>query len=195
MNPPFMVWRPGTFEDGICVLGDTDNFDSAYEIDEGVSRLANWPDDACAIMSKSFPKDKGLADSLVGLTHVVVSARVRAFLDSAEIKNVEFLPIKIINHKKRAEKAEYYLLNPLEIVDCIDMAASQARQDTLDPGMIDGVKQLVLRLDQIPPTATIFRAMYWPSAILVRTELSKKMIGDGLTNLRFVDPAKYKGLS
>jgi len=99
MSSAFLVWRPGSYADGICVLRGTKGVEDAFEIKEGVSRLAGWPADASAPMSKSFPKDVGFADSLIGCIHVVISRRVRAFLAEEHVAKVEFLPIQILDHR------------------------------------------------------------------------------------------------
>lgn len=194
MSSTFLVWRPGSYEDGICVLQGTEGVENSFEIKEGVSRLAGWPTDASAPMDKSFPKDIGLADSLIGCIHVVISKRVRAFLEGEAVENVEFLPITIVNHKGRIASKDYFILNPLQSVDCIDMGASQAEKDSLDPGMIQGVNQLVLREDAVPKDAMVFRTKYWPGKILIRRDLADRMNEAGLTGLYFIEPAEYTGV-
>lgn len=193
MNSAFLVWCPGSYADGVCVLKGTKNIERAYQLKVGKSRLEGWPSDACSHMNKSFPKDIGLADSLIGTMHVVVSGRVKSFLDGEKVEPVEFLPLQIINHKGRVASKDHYILNPLRSIDCIDMAASQARVDALDPANMDGVSQLVLREDNIPADAMVFRTLYLPGTILVRRGLADKLRATDLTGLKFVEPHEYEG--
>lgn len=194
MASAFLVWVPGSFGRGICVLSGAKGFEDAFEIDEGVSRAADWPAGAHATMSKKFPKDIKLADSLVGCTHVVISVRVKNVLEEAGASNIEFLPLQIINHKGRIASPDYFILNPLESIDCIDMAASGAKMNPLDPGTMYGVAQLVLREDAVPPKTLVFRTKSWTGVILIRRELAAKLLEAGLTGLRFIEPSEYKGL-
>ena len=43
-------------------------------------------------MSPDFPKDLGLADSLAGAGFVVVSAKVKEFLDARDVTTIEYSP-------------------------------------------------------------------------------------------------------
>jgi hypothetical protein len=195
MSSEFLVWRLGRMTDGICKLRPPSGIEDVFEIDDGVSRLTNWPSDASAKMSDRFPKDIALADSLSGASFIVISGKVKAFLLEAGAKDVEYLPIKIINHKDRVASDDYFILNPLEVIDCIDQAASGARADSLDAGMIDGCKQLVIRETEVPADRIVFRTKFWSGRILIRRRVADAMIAAGLTGLQFIEPAKYTGRS
>ena len=190
---PFLVWRPGRFGKGICVLAGIRGVADDWELREGISRMAGWPSDAGAKMSKKFPRDSGLADSM-HCNHVVVSARVRQLLESEPVRSVEFLPLQIINHKDEVVATDYFVLNPLEIVDCIDLAASEGKENPLDPGTLYGVARLVLRDEAVPQTLSVFRTKHWTDVSLIRRELAERMTKAGLTGLYFIEPAEYQGL-
>ena len=191
----FLVWRPGIAVDGICKLNDLRGVPNNFEIHEGQSRLVDWPADASAAMDPNFPKDIGLADSLDGTGFVLLSNKVRALLEGRIGGRVEYLPIKVINHKGRVASEEHSILNPLEVVDCIDPIASEAEMDIILDDAIDSVARLVLREDVIPPGLNVFRLARWTSRIIIRRSLANELTNAGLTGLRFVEPAKYDGMT
>ena len=181
-------------KDGICKLKKITGVPDIFEINAGVSRLAGWPDDAAAAMSPKFPKDLGLADSLYGAIFVVVSAKVHHILEPEGGGRVEFLPLKIHDHKGRLASDEYFVVNPLAIVDCIDETASLAVRDEIDENSIESCAALVLREDAVSAGIVIFRPEHWRSLILIRRALADKLTAAGLTALRFIEPDKYTGL-
>jgi len=187
----YLVWRPGLKKDGICKLNGLTGVPKSYEIDDGVPRLQGWPPDAAAAMNPDFPKDIGLADSLSGATFLVISGKAKQFIEQENAGKIEFLPMKIINHKGRVASEDYFVVNPLDVVDCIDKEASGAE---MDDDMIEGCAQLVLKEDAIPKDLKIFRTKFWSGRILIRRDLAQKMTAAGLTCMSFTEPAEYTGM-
>jgi hypothetical protein len=194
MGSAFLVWRRGAMKDGICKLNGLVGLEDDYEIDDGVSRSDGWPSDVSASMDPEFPKDIGLADSLPGTGFVLLSAAAKAFLEQKQVRNIEYLPIKIINHKGRAMIEPYFVLNPLEIVDCIDKDASGVRLSPMNKTMIKSCKQLVLHEEKVPAEARVFRTAFWSGRILIRRDLAEEMNAAGLTGMTFLEPQTYTGL-
>ncbi len=190
----FLVWRPGLMKDGICKLKDLTGVPKSHQIDDGVPRATGWPDEAQARMDPDFPKDIGLADNLYGATFLVVSGKLKAFLEPENAGNIEFLPMKIMNHKGRVASEDYFVVNPLDIVDCIDKDASMVELDTLHKDMISTCAMLVLKEDQIPKKLKVFRGKFWSGLIIIRRELAQKMESAGLTCLNFIEPEEYNGM-
>jgi hypothetical protein len=190
----FLVWRPGTMKDGICQLRDVQGVEDSFEIDEGVSRLDGWPAGAFAAMDPDFPKDIGLADSLYGAGFVVVSGNARRLLDAQGVNHVEFLPIRIVNHKGRKASDDYFIVNPLDVCDCIDLDASGVKWNAIDPESLSGCKKLVLREGVIPPEYKLFRLGSWKNVIVIRRGLADRMLEAKLSGLMFIEPHEYTGL-
>jgi hypothetical protein len=191
----YLVWRPGTMKDGICKLKGLTGVPKSFQINSGVPRLQGWPAEAAAAMDPNFPKDLGLADSLDGANFLVISGKAKQLIEQETAGKIEFLPVKIINHKGRVASEDYFVVNPLDVVDCIDKDASSVDLDTLNKDMIDGCAQLVLKENVIPQESKIFRTKFWSGRILIRRELAQKMQKAGLTCMNFIEPAEYTGLS
>jgi len=194
MSSGFVLWSFGSTKDGICKLEQPRGILDSFEISEGISRLEGWNPDASAAMDPSFPKDIGLADSLYGASFLIISGNIRRFLEGEDIPQLEYLPLKIIDHKGQIASNDYYILNPRAIVDCIDAEASSVLEDSLDPGTYCECEQLVLNEEVIPQEFPVFRLMHWPHVIMIKRELSEKMKSSGFTGIWFTEPAKYTGL-
>lgn len=191
----YLVWRPGTMKDGICKLKGLTGVPKSFQIDNGISRLQGWPTEAAAAMDPDFPKDLALADSLYGANFLVISGKAKQLIEQETTDKIEFLPMKIINHKGRVASQDYLVVNPLDIVDCIDKDASSVEFNPINKDMISGCAQLVLKENVIPKELKIFRTQFWRGRILIRRELARKMEEAGLTCMNFIEPAKYTGLS
>lgn len=116
-----------------------------------------------------------LPDSLDNTGNVyIVSGRLRDLL-SATGASFEFLPVRIRNHKKRVEKAPYYLANLLESIDCMDKARSDFDPSEFDESEAFTIRSLVLAPKKIPDEAKIFRLRSLPSLFLVRSDLADEI--------------------
>jgi hypothetical protein len=195
MSGNFLVWRDGALTDGICKLtGLAGGVTKSFQINQGISRLEGWSPDALAEMDPDWPKDIGLADSMHCMGFLVVSAKAKDFFAGESVGKIEFLPIKIINHKGRVASDSYFVVNPLDIVDCIDREASVVEINPVRKA-IGGCEQLVLKEEAVPPELKIFRLKDWLGVVVIRRELAVKAEKEaGLKNLKFYEPAEYTGL-
>ena len=189
----YLVWRANA-GGGFCRLGVLENVADGYQISQGVSRAADFPDDAIFRMSKEFPKDVKLPDNCESLESVIiVSAKLRDWLAGQELPEIEFLGVSIVNHKGQAASDEYAIVNPLSIQDCIDKQNSNLMWNNIDPTFISTIFKLVLLPDQIDPKFPMFRLQHEPTVVCVQAELATKIKEAGFTGLNFVPVSQYMG--
>ena len=128
----------------IHVLTDLKNVEKIYEIQKGISRKNDFPKDACFHMDPGFPKDIGLADHLDNEEScLVVSKQLKKFLESKITSPIEYLSVTIFNHKNQVASNEYFIVNPLNVVDCINLEESEVEWNSLDSEDIDDLEELV----------------------------------------------------
>ncbi|MCK5626010.1 hypothetical protein KAI11_04065, partial [Candidatus Bathyarchaeota archaeon] len=107
-------------------MTDLKNVEKIYEIQKGISRKNDFPKDACFHMDPGFPKDIGLADHLDNEEScLVVSKQLKKFLESKITSPIEYLSVTIFNHKNQVASNEYFIVNPLNVVDCINLEESE----------------------------------------------------------------------
>jgi hypothetical protein len=191
---PALVWRPGIKREGDCRLRHLAGVEDAFELRYGISRAAGWPDDAHCEFDPDYPKDVALSDSPDGAGVILASGRLKDALVAQGARNTELLPVTLINHKGRVAARDYHIVHPLEIVDCIDLAASAAEWNAIDDDVLTACAQLVLKPQAIPDDLLLFRPRFWPKLVLIRRRLADHLLGQGFTGLRFIEPADYTGL-
>ncbi len=126
------------------------------------------------------------------MIHHVVSAPLRALLEPELGKSrVEFLPVRIRDHKGRAVEGEHFVLNPLDVLDAIDVEASNVDYHDFDPTQLIMCEQLVIK--PLPDDVMMFRPHNWTRLILVREEIADKLKESGLSGLSFTAAEDYAG--
>lgn len=177
---------------GVCRVGALVGVDRDYELFDGISRANGFPADARFRMSEEFPNDiktEDFTDNMNGL--LVVSARARAILESQALKNNEFLPVTIINHKGRKEQGPFFILNQVSLQDCIDPGKTVAKENPINREVFISVKKLGLDEQRIDPAVTLFRIKRFPHYPVFRDDLVDRLQTAGLTGLEFVQPEEF----
>jgi hypothetical protein len=192
MPASFLIWR-NRYAEGHCVVTTPRGVADDYQLSRGVTRAADWPEGVTSAMNEDYPKDIELADNLYGTNLIIVSGRLRNLVLADGVVGVEFLPVTILNHKNRIASADYFIVNPVGVVDCIDLEASEVKFNLIKKDLISRCKGIVLREAEIPSEAKVFRAKYLPTKILIRSDLARRLEDAGLTGLRFTDPAEFTG--
>jgi hypothetical protein len=145
-------------------------------------------------MDPAFPKEVRLSDNLYGATMPVISLRIKQILESFGKNRVEYLPVELFNHKGRKEPNEYFVLHPLDVLDCINLEASGVEWNNITPDRISRCKGLVLNHGAIPGDYTIFRPKFWGKIILIRQDLVDILQKEDLRGLSFRPVDGYTGI-
>lgn len=142
------------------------------------------PADAYYQMSDDYPENLELADFLHILDRtLVVSSEAKDFLESAHVSGLEFIPVRILNHKGRSVKRKYYIANCLNLVDCIDQEETEFEWDTLDESKMEDVANLAIDESKINQNTALFRMKHLHEFLIVRRELAEKISAVGLVGL------------
>ncbi len=193
MNTGFLIWNR-SYREGFCVITKLEGFKEQWLLLKGVTLADKWPNTVTFKMSPQYPTDINLSDNLFGGSYRVVSAQLKeALVPLAGKSNIEFLPVSILNHKGRVASKDYFVLNPLDTLDCIDQEKSGLVWNAIDPTVISNCESFVLKDDAIPEDSNMFRAKFMAKTILVRREIADKLSAAGLTGLSFLEPSKYTG--
>lgn len=167
--------------------------DELFRFDEGVP-LRDWfPSPAIFPMNPDFPKGRKLyalqATTIMGL--LVVSKELRATFEEVGCDNIEYLPISIIDHRKKLASADYAIANVLHPIDAMDRERSVFDNNALLPTRVSGIEKLVLLEDRIPPHLHLFRLTNAPQFPIVSETLKKAITKKKLGGMRFVPPEEF----
>lgn len=188
----YVVWRVKD-EGNSCVLMSVEGIEKEYELSEGVSRSADFPSDAFLKMDPEHPKNVRLSDNLINISALpIVSKRLKEFLEGKKLKNVEYLKVRIVNHKGRTASDDYFVVNPVKPQECIDIDQSGPTWSSIATTDIVAVKKLVLNEEKIDPELQIFRTKHFYGPVLVRTALAEEISQNGFTGIRWMALEKFR---
>jgi hypothetical protein len=137
-----------------------------------------WPADAHVQTRKGGRK---LSD-LIGTTNseLYVSRKVaeivRGALTTADM--VEILPLAIRDPRGRVLSADYFVINPLGTVDCLDLDASQITWSKTNRDKVIRVDSIVLSREKLPENRSIFRVKQDPARYIISDRLADALRED-----------------
>lgn len=192
MGSNYVMWRYKAADDAV-VLGDFKGVRDKYPLHDGMPQAGRFPADASFHMHPDFPTHLLLQDSVLNSDMcIVVSERLKTALEKLAPPKVELLPVAIVDHKQRKVPEPFFLVHPIEPVDCIDRDASGAEMDEIvDPDAIESVRQMVLDESRIPPERTVFRLKNYWGAVVVRRDIAQALDQGGFSGVRWLELDRY----
>jgi hypothetical protein len=171
----------------LCALSKMQNVQNPRRLTKGM-KLEPWPDDVKLDMDPNYPKAIQLADCIQNsFSAIVVSKRFKEMIEASGAVNVEYLPVTIMNHKGRVASADYFIVNPYELQDCIDLEQSEIKWSAIAPTKISSCKNLQIDEGKIAAGSKIFRLMQLPTRVLLDRELANKAKAASLTGMHFAE--------
>ncbi|RKH26648.1 hypothetical protein D7Y13_20315 [Corallococcus praedator] len=161
-----------------------------YELHEGISVQHWYP--ASVIFPLTENRGLELTDSVPNtLNLIIVSERLKRFLEANAGARMEFLPVQLRDQKGRLVPEPYFILNLLEVVECVDLEKSQFERSAIIPSFIAWFSLLVVDPARIPPEAKLFRLKEKPNLILIREDLAQVLVNEDYTGMMFLELEEY----
>lgn len=181
-------------QEGFCVCEVLENFDDSHKLKRGASVAAYFPDNALFAMDPEFPKDIKLADCIRNDGGFILASKpLMELMRSANGNHVEYLRVKILNHKKRVASTEYFIINPLDILDAIDFDHSSVEWNLINPELISSCSKLALNKEKIAPELKMWRLKFFPRRVLLRRDLAEAIRAAGFTGVTFTEIEDFSG--
>src|ERR1700691_4615295 len=117
-----------------------------------------YPAESRIYLKKKSPGIK--LSPLLGTTRrylVVNTAMKNVTLEHCAQCDIETLPFVLYNHKRRVHSTDYWIINPIGYVDCVNRAASDIRYLSSDPTKVVAVRKFVLDPKRLENGPDIFR--------------------------------------
>ncbi|EMO70807.1 hypothetical protein LEP1GSC120_2183 [Leptospira santarosai str. 200702252] len=112
-----------------------------------------------------------LGDLVVtGLPGLLISKKFKSVLESAGVKNVEYIPATIFDSHLKISFADYFIANIIGLVDCIDFKRSKLTMRAAFPDKIRDIDKLYIdesKTNNLP----IFRLARRMTLILISDSL------------------------
>jgi len=194
MSIDYVFWAPRRLEN-VCQLVDLQGVEREWELDEGVSRSASFPDGATLRMDPNYPYHMLLADNLLNTERLIVaSGRLKTFLELRRLAEVEYLPVKVLNHKGRPVDVQYYIIHPVSPIDCLDLEQSGPTWSAIDTTRIKALNRFVVIESKIEKERELFRPKYFHRATLVKRALAEAIDKEGFTGIRWFELDQFTQL-
>jgi hypothetical protein len=145
-------------------------------------------------MDPEFPDDLKLGDSIKNSGgYLVISKRLKEALEPAVADAVEYLPVRIINHKGRLASAAYFIANPLAIYDAIDLEKSTVKWNHINTDAITSISKLVLDGERLPRETSMFRLKAFERRVVLSRALADSLASGGFVGLGFTNVTDFRG--
>jgi hypothetical protein len=191
-KPNFVVWDSAVVKNAV-VLHVLKGVEKEYQLRKGVPRAATFPSDAAYTMHPDFPHNTILVDNLVNTgLRIVGSKRLKEFLEKQVVPKVEYLPVAIVNHKGKTASKDYFIVHPIEPVECLDLDKCGVTWGEVDETSIDEVKHLVIDETRVEPIRQLFRPKQFHQVILARRTLADAIDAAGFTGIKWIELDKFK---
>src|SRR5262245_42403684 len=134
------------YDEGNVYVSDIpDGLLRKYQLLQGVSRLAGWPADLAARFSDDEPEGMKLTDWVSNpFGWLLISGRFKQLLEDVGAPAVEYLPIKMKNHKGRLASADYWIVNFLVLIGAVDRERSAFEVSAAEDDKIYSFDRLIL---------------------------------------------------
>lgn len=153
-----------------------------YRLRFGDEVSSAYPQDAKLHMERRYPGVR-LA-SYIGNTKgmILVSPELREVIEKhCAGASFEYLPVTIMDHKKRPHSSDYTIVNPVGVFDCVDAKASEIAYTS--NGKVARIHKLVLSGKKLAAAPQLFRVDLWPPMYILGPSLVDEIRAGGFTNV------------
>ncbi len=190
MNDDYFVLEyPADNPKGYCTLEDLEGFEDFHAVRQGFSLANSPPGQLTMSMYSEEPRNAVLPDYVENMKQlVIVSPRLKEFLEAQKVSHIEYYPLEIIDHKGKVASDEYFVAHLIDSVECIDTDASGAVwvNEGLATQRVDNLESLEVDSSRIPAQRKLFFPKYYSAYPIVRRDLVEAMEGEGFTNIDIV---------
>ncbi len=178
-----------------CVIKEFRGVKNIWELNKGIPRADNFPLNASFRMDPERPDDNLLIDNLRNIELLIVgSLKLKNFLESRRLKKIEYLPVTILDQKGKVASHDYFIINPIEPVECLDLKKSGAGFSRIDKTQVARVQQLVIDKSRLDMNREMFRPKDFHKITLVRRDLAKAIDKAKFTGITWVEIQDYNSL-
>lgn len=163
------------------------------KINRNVSLLDGWPDGLTMQYSDDNPEGVLLTDHITNTKNwLIASEKFKHSLEQLELDYIEFLPVGFLDHKGRARKEKYWIVNFTKLFTAVDREQSVYKNRI--GGKLGSFKKLVLTEEIEKSGPPIFCLEEQPTMFFFRQDYKEKIEALGMTGFRLVATDEYKTL-
>lgn len=184
----------GSNSDSALIGGYPNSKIKDYRYNRGESLAEEFPKKATVSFSKKWPDRRKLYDFLDNTCNLLIaSSRVRTILEELKAKNLEFLPVTVLDHKGKPVAEPYFIINPLGGQDIIDMEKSKVVMNSILKDQVAHIKKLTLQPDKVEDGAKLFRASRSRYVFFIDDSVREAFEKNGITGYYVLKAAGWDG--
>jgi len=182
------------YNKGAVIQQLPDNFPPLFEFYEGTPLASRIKQKGTTSFSKGFRTDVKVFDSVTNDMKIpIVSERIKAIVEGLGSDDCEFIPVVLLDHKRKVASTSHYLLNTLRLIDFVDMNRSRYELSDLDPGEIAWLKELHIQPAKVDQGVHVFRATTLRGQVFVDEEICQAFEKEKITGLRLFPAEGWNG--
>lgn len=191
MGRDFMIWDWSPVKHAVR-LDDMENFVELQHFVLGKSLVGRFPENVQFRMARDRPRDTILTDYLVNVDSLlVISERLRDFLEQRKVKCVEYLPVAILDHKGKPVASKYFIAHTVDDLDCLDVARAQPLYSEIRKASITLVKHMAFDEARIDPERELFQVKNLDGFTFAARELADAITAARFTGIKWLPIADY----
>lgn len=173
-----------------CFLGDTPRsiLNLSYRMARGIAMGKDYPRNPLPEWHMS-PKHKGIKlPSLIANTHsmLVVDRALKEIFENTGV-DMECLPFVLLDHKGRVASTDYFIINPLGNLDCLNLEKSEIEWLEGPGSEVVGIEMYVLDTEKVKDAPDVFRIKHDREQIIISHQLADRMKKVKPTNVYLID--------
>lgn len=95
---------------------------------------------------------------------------------------IEYLPVSVVNHKGRVQSPDYFIVNPIGTLDCLDPDASEIVYFN-DTEKVVRIDRMVIDPSRLEGAPSLFRIKQAPAKYVVDEALADSLTQGGFDNV------------
>lgn len=191
MSREFVMWESARVSHAVH-LDVIQNFTESQYFVLGRSFAGKFPENVQFAMDPDRPRDTILTDSLRNIDSLlVISERLRDFLEQRKVKCVEYLPVAILDHKGKPVASKYFIAHTLDDLDCLDVARAQPLYSEIRKASITLVKHMAFDEARIDPERELFQVKNLDGFTFATRELADAITAAKFTGIKWLPIADY----
>ncbi len=165
--------------------GDLGIYD--YCMARGEVVVDHYPTEARVYLQPESPGGK--LCSLIGNTlgYLIVSTEMKTVIEQMYKGKMELLPFTLYNHKGRVHSRDYWIINPIGSIDCLDKEASQIKYLNSSKKEVIAVDKFVLDPRKLSMEPDVFRVPEDLTRYFISARLGKAFQERGFTNIFLIE--------
>lgn len=152
-----------------------------------------YPEDARIYLQ---PESLGIKlSSLIGnsLGCLIVNTEMKDVIVEHCDCEIEILPFTLCNHKKRVHSKDYWIINPIGSIDCLNKKASDIRYSDSDNMAVVAVRKFVLDSNKLVNAPDLFRVPEDLEQYFISERLAKAFQEHNFTNIFLLEIDQREG--